>query len=160
MQDSKNNLTILINDRLKNKDLVPLKWQTFENYSTDLSKLQNYINLRFGVDVNLTVRFILNKNLLFDGGSIDATIQNTQQSEFVLSINIHNKILYDPDIFDKNKIKTKTSFTRNKYDFIHNPELQDTIKNLFNEIKTYVSANRKKHIKNLKPNDNEIIESL
>ncbi len=65
MQDSKNNLTILINDEI---DLVPLKWQTFENYITDLSKLQNYINIRFGVDVNLTVRFNLNKNLKFDGG--------------------------------------------------------------------------------------------
>ncbi len=132
MQDSKN-------DEIA---LVPLKWQTFENYSTDLSKLQNYINLRFGVDVNLTVRFNLNKDLKFDGGSIDATIQ--QQSGFVLSINNHNKIWYDPDIFDKNKIKTKTSYTRNKYDFIHDHELQVTIKKLFNELKAYVSANRKK----------------
>jgi hypothetical protein len=98
---------------LPTKNLVPLKWQTFENYSTDLSKLQNYINIRFGVDVNLTVQFNLNKNLLFDGGSIDATIQNTQQNGSVLSINIHNMIHYDPDIFDKNKIKTV--YTKNKY---------------------------------------------
>jgi hypothetical protein len=134
MQDSKNDEIVL----------VALKYQTFENYTTDLTKLQNYINIRFGVDVNLSVHFILNKNFLFDGGSIDATIQNTQQNGFVLSINIHNRILYDPDIFDKNKIKTKTTYTRNKYEYIHNPELQVIIKNLFNEIKTYVSANRKK----------------
>jgi hypothetical protein len=53
--------------------------------------------------------------------------------------------LYDPDIFDKNKIKTV--YTQNKYEFIHNPEIQVTIKNLFNEIKTYVSVNRKMQIK-------------
>ena len=56
MQDSKNDEIVL----------VALKWKTFENYNTDLTELQNYINIRFGVDVNLTVRFNLNKDLKFD----------------------------------------------------------------------------------------------
>ena len=46
------------------QELIPLKWQTFDNYKTNLSNLKKYIDLEFGITSNITVMFYLTKTYI------------------------------------------------------------------------------------------------
>jgi len=138
--NSKKNLDNLINsDKIKIKELIPAKWQTFDNYKTDLTEIKQYIDMKFNINCEFTVRFSLNKNLIYDGGIIWVKISNIYNG-FIppITIDPNYKITFDTDIYDNNIIRTKTDIKRNKYEFIHNPQHQEIIKKLFLEIKDFI----------------------
>ncbi len=139
--NSKKNLDNLINsDKSKIKELIPAKWQTFDNYKTDLTDIKQYINMKFDIDCEFTVRFILNKNLIYDGGIIWVKISKISNNYIPpITIDPSYKISFDKDIYDKNIIMTKIDIKRNQYEFIHNKNHQEIIKNLFLEIKKFIS---------------------
>jgi hypothetical protein len=148
--NSKKNLDNLINsDKSKIKELIPSKWQTFDNYKTDLTEIKQYINMKFDSNCDFTVRFSLNKNSIYDGGIIWVKFSNISNSNIPITIDPNYKIAFDKDIYDKNIIMTKTDIKRNKFDFIHNKHHQEIIKNLFSEIKKFIIDQRHSNIHNI-----------
>jgi hypothetical protein len=141
--NSKKNLDNLINsDKKKIKELLPSKWQSFDNYQTDLSEIKKYIDMKFDINCYFTIRFSLNKNLIYDGGIIWVQIYNIINSNIPITIDPNYKITFDKDIYDKNIIMTKTNIKRDEKSFIHNQQHQCIIKNLFSEVKQFIKNNK------------------
>lgn len=143
--NAESNLKNIVNkDKDKIKKLIGNKWETFENYNTDIYELKSYIDKYFDIDSIIEIRFMLNNLLGLKHKKINIHLHNLPIDIVPITVDFSKKIEYDKDIFDMQILlsKNKNDVKRDKDHYISNKQVQTTIDNILIELNNYINETR------------------